>query len=216
MSAIKKILKDKMRKAEIHEYLAEKLKDAGFGGVDIFFTPIGTRITIYAMRPGRVIGSRGRTIKEISRELEEKFGVENPNVTVAEIEVPELNPHVMARRIAQAIERGVRHRRVAFWALRRIMEAGARGCEIEISGKLTSARHRTEKFSAGIMPKSGDLALKYVKVGKASILLKTGVFGIKVKIYPPDAPMPEEIKIDVSKVAAKEEAESSGEGGQGA
>ena len=127
MSAIKKILKDKMKKAEIHEYLAEKLKDAGFGGVDIFFTPIGTRITIYAMRPGRVIGSRGRTIKEISRELEEKFGVENPNVTVAEIEVPELNPHVMARRIAQAIERGVRHRRVAFWALRRIMEAGARG-----------------------------------------------------------------------------------------
>ncbi|MCD6260459.1 MAG: 30S ribosomal protein S3 [Thaumarchaeota archaeon] len=204
-----------MKKAEIYEYLAEKLKDAGFGGVDIFFTPIGTRITIYAMRPGRVIGSRGRTIKEISRELEEKFGVENPNVTVAEIEVPELNPHVMARRIAQAIERGVRHRRVAFWALRRIMEAGARGCEIEISGKLTSARHRTEKFSAGIMPKSGDLALKYVKVGKASILLKTGVFGIKVKIYPPDAPMPEEIKIDVSKVAAKKEAESGGEGSQG-
>lgn len=216
MSAIKKILKDKMKKAEIHEYLAEKLKDAGFGGVDIFFTPIGTRITIYAMRPGRVIGSRGRTIKEISRELEEKFGIENPNVTVAEIEVPELNPYVMARRIAQAIERGVRHRRVAFWALRRIMEAGARGCEIEISGKLTSARHRTEKFSAGIMPKSGDLALRYVKVGKASILLKTGVFGIKVKIYPPDAPMPEEIKIDVSKVVAKEEAESGGEGSQGA
>ncbi|HDD56770.1 MAG: 30S ribosomal protein S3 [Thaumarchaeota archaeon] len=205
-----------MKKAEIHEYLAEKLKDAGFGGVDIFFTPIGTRITIYAMRPGRVIGSRGRTIKEISRELEEKFGIENPNVTVAEIEVPELNPHVMARRIAQAIERGVRHRRVAFWALRRIMEAGARGCEIEISGKLTSARHRTEKFSAGIMPKSGDLALRYVKVGKASILLKTGVFGIKVKIYPPDAPMPEEIKIDVSKVMVKEEAESGGEGSQGA
>ena len=216
MSAIKKILKDKMKKAEIHEYLAEKLKDAGFGGVDIFFTPIGTRITIYAMRPGRVIGSRGRTIKEISRELEEKFGIENPNVTVAEIEVPELNPHVMARRIAQAIERGVRHRRVAFWALRRIMEAGARGCEIEISGKLTSARHRTEKFSAGIMPKSGDLALRYVKFGKASILLKTGVFGIKVKIYPPDAPMPEEIKIDVSKVMVKEEAESGGEGSQGA
>jgi len=216
LSAIKKILKDKMKKAEIHEYLAEKLKDAGFGGVDIFFTPIGTRITIYAMRPGRVIGSRGRTIKEISRELEEKFGIENPNVTVAEIEVPELNPHVMARRIAQAIERGVRHRRVAFWALRRIMEAGARGCEIEISGKLTSARHRTEKFSAGIMPKSGDLALRYVKVGKASILLKTGVFGIKVKIYPPDAPMPEEIKIDVSKVVTKEEAESGGEGSQGA
>lgn len=205
MSTIKNILSSRLKKAEIHEYLAEKLKDAGFGGVDIAFTPMGTRVTIYAMRPGRVIGLRGRMIREISEELEKRFGVENPNVTVAEIEVPELNPQVMAYRIAQALQRGVRHRRVAFWALRRIMDAGARGVEIEISGKLTSARHRTEKFSAGIMPKSGEPALKYVKVGKASVLLKSGVFGVKVKIFPSDAPMPEEIKVA-----------ESGEGSEGA
>ena len=215
MTVIRNILETKKKKAEIEEYLAERLRDAGFGGVDIFFTPIGTRVTIYAMRPGRVIGTRGRTIKEISAVLEERFKVENPNVTVAEIEVPELNPYVMAFRIAQAIERGVRHRRVAFWALRRIMDAGARGVEIEISGKLTSARSRTEKFTAGIMPKSGELAQKYVRVGKSSVLLKTGLYGVKVKIYPPDAPMPEEIKIDVSKVVGKEAGEG-GEGGQGA
>ncbi|MCF3653464.1 MAG: 30S ribosomal protein S3 [Aigarchaeota archaeon] len=215
MSAIKNILSSKIKKAEIYEYLAEKLKDAGFGGVDITFTPMGTRVTIYAMRPGRVIGPRGRTIKEITEELEKRFGVENPNVTVAEIEVPELNPQVMAYRIAQALERGVRHRRVAFWALRRIMEAGARGVEIEISGKLTSARHRTEKYTAGIMPKSGDPALKYVKVGKASILLKPGVYGVKVKIYPPDAPMPEEIKV-VAPEPGKMEVVEVGEGSEGA
>lgn len=211
MSTIKSILSSRLKKAEIHEYLAEKLKDAGFGGVDIAFTPMGTRVTIYAMRPGRVIGPRGRTIREISEELEKRFGVENPNVTVAEIEVPELNPQVMAYRIAQALQRGVRHRRVAFWALRRIMDAGARGVEIEISGKLTSARHRTEKFSAGIMPKSGEPALKYIKVGKASVLLKSGVFGVKVKIFPSDAPMPEEIT-----VAEAQEAAESGEGSEGA
>ena len=214
MSAVKNILSSKIKKAEIYEYLAEKLKDAGFGGVDITFTPMGTRVTIYAMRPGRVIGPRGRTIKEITEELEKRFGVENPNVTVAEIEVPELNPQVMAYRIAQALERGVRHRRVAFWALRRIMEAGARGVEIEISGKLTSARHRTEKYTAGIMPKSGDPALKYVKVGKASILLKPGVYGIKVKIYPPDAPMPEEIKV-VAPESGRVEVIEVGEGSEG-
>ena len=219
MSAIKNILMSKLKKAEIYEYLAEKLKDAGFGGVDIAFTPMGTRVTIYAMRPGRVIGPRGRTIKEISEELEKRFGVENPNVTVAEIEVPELNPQVMAYRIAQALQRGVRHRRVAFWALRRIMDAGARGVEIEISGKLTSARHRTEKFTAGIMPKSGDPALKYVKIGKASVLLKPGVYGVKVKIFPPDAPMPEEIRIaepEESKEQKAEEVVESGEGSEGA
>ena len=219
MSAIKNILMSKLKKAEIYEYLAEKLKDAGFGGVDIAFTPMGTRVTIYAMRPGRVIGPRGRTIKEISEELEKRFGVENPNVTVAEIEVPELNPQVMAYRIAQALQRGVRHRRVAFWALRRIMDAGARGVEIEISGKLTSARHRTEKFTAGIMPKSGDPALKYVKVGKASVLLKPGVYGVKVKIFPPDAPMPEEIRIAEPEKLEEQKAEEvveSGEGSEGA
>jgi len=220
MSAIKQILESKRKKAEIEEYLMERLKDAGFGGVEIIFTPIGTRVTIYAMRPGRVIGTRGKTIKEISETLEREFGVENPNVTVAEIEIPELNPYVMAHRIAQAIERGVRHRRVAFWALRRIMDAGAQGVEIEISGKLTSARSRTEKFSAGVMPKSGDIALKYVKIGKASVLLKTGLYGVKVKIYPPDAPMPEEIKLDMEKVlelrGEKKEAERVGEGDEGA
>jgi small subunit ribosomal protein S3 len=215
MSAVKNILSGKVKKAEIYEYLAEKLKDAGFGGVDITFTPMGTRVTIYAMRPGRVIGARGRTIKEITEELEKRFSVESPNVTVAEIEVPELNPQVMAYRIAQAMERGVRHRRVAFWALRRMMEAGARGVEIEISGKLTSARHRTEKYTAGIMPKSGDPVLKYVKVGKASILLKPGVYGIKVKIFPPDAPMPEEIKVTAPE-SGKMEVVEVGEGSEGA
>ncbi|MEM2470835.1 MAG: 30S ribosomal protein S3, partial [Nitrososphaerota archaeon] len=148
----------------------------------------------------RVIGSRGRTIKEISEVLASRFGIENPNVTVAEIEIPELNPYVMAYRIAQAIERGVRHRRVAFWALRRIMDAGARGVEIEISGKLTSARARTEKYSAGFIPKSGEYALKYVRVGKASVLLKTGIYGVKVKIYPSDALLPEELGVNVEKI----------------
>jgi small subunit ribosomal protein S3 len=94
------------------------------------------------------------------------------------------------------------------------MEAGARGVEIEISGKLTSARHRTEKYTAGIMPKSGDPALKYVKVGKASILLKPGVYGIKVKIYPPDAPMPEEIKV-VAPESGRVEVIEVGEGSEG-
>jgi small subunit ribosomal protein S3 len=222
MSAIKQLLEKRRKKTEVEEYLAEKLKDAGFGGVDMVFTPIGTRVTIYAMHPGRVIGSRGRTIKEISEVLASRFGIENPNVTVAEIEVPELNPYVMAYRIAQAIERGVRHRRVAFWALRRIMDAGARGVEIEISGKLTSARARTEKYTAGFIPKSGEYALKHVKVGKASILLKTGIYGVKVKVYPSDAPLPEELGIDVEKIEALrsskpkvEVVEEVGEGSEG-
>jgi small subunit ribosomal protein S3 len=204
MTIVKQILQTRVKKADIEEYLREKLKSALFGGVTISFTPVGTRVTIYAMRPSRVIGTKGKVIKEITEALEKKFNVENPVVTVVEVEVPELNPYVMAERIAQDLERGVRYRRVGFWAVRRIMEAGARGVEIHISGKLTSARARTEKFSEGFMPKSGELAMDYVLEGKASVKLKTGVFGVRVLIYPPDAPLPE--KIEVKKVEGSQRA----------
>ncbi|MEM1947370.1 MAG: 30S ribosomal protein S3 [Candidatus Caldarchaeum sp.] len=197
MTLVKQILTTRIKKSDIEEYLREKLKNALFGGVNISFTPLGTRVTIYAMRPSRVIGPKGKVIKEITEDLEKKFGVENPVVTVVEVEVPELNPYVMAERIAQDLARGVRYRRVGFWAVRRIMEAGAKGVEVHISGKLTSARARTEKFSEGFMPKSGELAMKYVLEGKSSVLLKTGLFGVRVLIYPPDAPLPEEIKVKV-------------------
>ncbi|MEM2237028.1 MAG: 30S ribosomal protein S3 [Candidatus Caldarchaeum sp.] len=195
MTIIKQILQTRIKKADIEEYLREKLRSALFGGVSISLTPIGTRVTIYAMRPSRVIGPKGKVIKEITETLEKKFQVENPVVTVVEVEVPELNPYVMAERIAQDLERGVRYRRVGFWAVRRIMEAGAKGVEVHISGKLTSARARTEKFTDGFMPKSGELAMDYVIEGKASVKLKTGVFGVRVLIYPPDAPLPEEIRV---------------------
>lgn len=195
MSTVKNILNKKDVKARIKEFLKRRLKDAIFGDVDIAFTPLGVRITVYTMRPGRLIGTRGRTIKEITRKIEEEFKVENPQISVAEIEVPELNPDVMAQRIAQALERGTRHRRVAFWAIDRIMSAGAKGVEIEISGKLTSARARTEKYTSGFIPKVGDVAMKYLRIGKASVQLKPGIFGIKVKIYPPNAPSPEDIQV---------------------
>ncbi len=207
MGVIKEILKKNIRKSEIEEYLRNMLKDSFFGGVDIGFSPLGTRVTIYAMRPGRVIGLRGKTIKEISQVLEEKFGLENPQIAVAEIEIPELNPYIMASRIASAIAKGIRFRRVAFWALKRIMDAGARGVIIEISGKTTSARARTEKFVEGYIPKCGENAIKYLRKASVPIQLKTGVYGVKVIIYPPEAPLPDSYRIKTS-IEKKEEIES--------
>lgn len=207
MGVIKEILKKNIRKSEIEEYLRNTLKDSFFGGVDIGFSPLGTRVTIYAMRPGRVIGLRGKTIKEISQVLEEKFGLENPQIAVAEIEVPELNPYIMASRIASAIAKGIRFRRVAFWALKRILDAGARGVIIEISGKTTSARARTEKFVEGYIPKCGENAIKYLRKASVPIQLKTGVYGVKVIIYPPEASLPDSYKIKTS-IEKKEEIES--------
>jgi small subunit ribosomal protein S3 len=198
---------ESIRKAEIDEFLWKEFERAGYGGVVITKTPIGTNVVIYAMRPGFVIGRGGETIKNLAKILEEKFNLPNPQISVAEIEVPELNPYVMASRIAAALRRGIHFRRVGFWALNQIMSAGALGAEIIISGKLRTERARAEKFRDGYIPKSGEPAMKYVKKAVTHVQLKPGIFGVKVLIVSPDARFPDEIEIleEKTEEAATEE-----------
>jgi small subunit ribosomal protein S3 len=136
------------------------------------------------MRPGLVIGRGGETIKELASALEQNFKVSNPQISVSEIEVPEFNAHVIANRVASALERGVHFRRAGFWALNQVMEAGALGAEIVISGKLTTERARFEKFKAGHFPIVGEPALRAMKTADAHIQLKPGIIGVRVKIMP--------------------------------
>ncbi|MGQ9530387.1 MAG: 30S ribosomal protein S3 [Candidatus Bathycorpusculaceae bacterium] len=195
MAAVQHFITESKKKTEIDEFLQKKLEKAGYGGVSISKTPLGTHIVIYAMRPGLVIGRGGETIKELASILEEKFKVSNPQISVSEIEIPELNAYVVASRIASALERGVHFRRAGFWALNQVMEAGALGAEIIISGKLRTERARFEKFRAGYMPRCGDPALKYMRKAEVHVQLKPGIFGIRVRIMPPDAVFPDKIQI---------------------
>ncbi|MEM0487569.1 MAG: 30S ribosomal protein S3 [Candidatus Bathyarchaeia archaeon] len=195
MSVVKHFISDAKKKVAIDEFLSKKLEKAGYGGVEISRTPLGTHVVIYAMRPGLVIGRGGETIRELAKDLEEKFGVENPQISVSEIEVPELNAYVVASRIAAALQRGVHFRRAGFWALNQIMEAGALGAEIIISGKLRTERARYEKFKSGYLPKCGDPAMKYMRKAEVHVQLKPGIFGVKVRIMPPEAKFPDKLQI---------------------
>ncbi len=195
MAVVKHFMTESIKKTEIDEFLQKKLERAGYGGVTISKTPLGTHIVIYAMRPGVVIGRGGETIRELARILEEKFKVSNPQISVSEIEIPELIAHVVASRIASALQRGVHFRRAGFWALNRVMEAGALGAEITISGKLRTERARYEKFRAGYLPKCGNPSLKYMRKAEVHVQLKPGIFGVKVRIMPPDAKFPDKIQI---------------------
>ena len=195
MSTIRHFISESVKKAQIDEFLQKELENAGYGGVEITRTPLGTHVVIYAMRPGVVIGRGGESIRQLAKTLEEKFGLSNPQISVAEIEVPELNAYIVASRIAAALRRGVHFRRAGFWALNRIMEAGALGAEIIISGKLRTERARYEKFRAGYLPKSGEPAMKYMRKAEVHVQLKPGIFGVKVRIMPPDAEFPDKIKI---------------------
>jgi len=195
MSVVKHFISESIKKTEIDEFLQKKIEKAGYGGVTISKTPLGTHIVIYVMRPGLVIGRVGETIKELASILEEKFKVPNPQISVSEIEIPEFNAYVVASRVASALQRGVHFRRAGFWALNQVMDAGALGAEIIISGKLRTERARFEKFHAGYMPRCGEPPLKYLRRAEVHVQLKPGIFGIRVKIMPPDAVFPDKIKI---------------------
>jgi len=196
MSAVKKIIQDNILKVKVDELLAEEYEQAGYGSITLTKTPLGTQINLFAMRPGRVIGKRGSAIRKASERLEFELGLPNPQITVVEVEVPELNPRIMAARIANALERGIHYRRALFWSLRRTMESGALGCEILLKGKLRSDRGRYEKVTDGYIPKAGDPALTYVKKAVIHVKQKKGTFGVTVIIVPPDAKFPD--KVDLS------------------
>lgn len=182
MSAIKNVMKNNFRNMELNEYLSSSLTEAGYGGAEVQKTPIGTKITLFVIRPGLVIGRKGSGIRDLTARLEQNFNLENAQVSVTEVTKPELNPHIMANRIAQLIERGTAFRRASLWTINTIMGAGAMGVEITISGKLRGERAHFEKHTAGIIPKSGKVAEEVVRSSTNSLLTKMGLVGIKLKI----------------------------------
>ena len=196
MSVVKRIIKDNIERVKVDELLADEYDQAGYGGITLTKTPLGTQINLYAMRPGRVIGKRGRAIRQASERLETELGIPNPQITVVEVEVPELNSRIMAARIANALERGVHYRRAVFWALNRTMESGAIGCEILLKGPLRSNRGRFEKVSEGYVPKAGDPALKFIRTSTVHVKMKKGVFGVNVTIVPPEAKFPDKVNLE--------------------
>ncbi len=213
MVNIKKYFIEKsINKVAIDEYLAKHFYRAGYAGVDIQRTPLGSRVIIYAERPAIIIGRRGAIIKQLAQIFEKHFGLENPQITVTNVENPELNARIMAFRLAMALERGYHFRRAAFAALRRIMAAGALGAEIVISGKLTSERARYEKIRAGRVYKVGQQVATMVDRAVAHALLKPGIYGVEVIIVKPVKPV-DQVVFKTPPTIGEEQQQTQQEGG---
>ncbi len=195
MTIVKELLKERVRRVQVHQHVQKKTARAGFGGLSIQRTPLGTHVRISAERPGLVIGRKGSDIQQLTDDLERKFGYENLQVEAGEVGNFALNPLIMSAKVANALERGWNYRRAGNSMLQRIMDAGARGCQITIAGKLTGLRHRTEKFVSGHIKFCGEPALELMDVGIAQAKLKPGTIGVKVAIMKPDARLPDEIKV---------------------
>ena len=204
MSAVKNIIKDNYNTMLLKDYLREAIKDAGFSHADISKTPTGTRVALHVTRPGIVIGRKGSGIRELTEKLATDFGLKSPQISVVEIEKPELAPSVMCNRMASHLERGTAFRRATMWTLKQIMEGGAMGVQITISGKLRGDRSAFEKHIAGILPRAGHHAEVIVDEDIAHVKTAMGLIGIRIRIAIKEKLIPE-FELKKEKVKAQKE-----------
>ena len=182
MTQVKNVIKDNYNMMLINDFLREKIKDAGFSKVEISKTPTGTKIVLYVTRPGIVIGRKGAGIKQLTEKIQDDFGYKNPQISVEEIPKAELSPSVMCNRMSAHIERGTAFRRATMWTMNQIMEAGAMGVQITISGKLRGDRSAFEKHTQGILPRAGNYAKNIVSEDIVHTETPMGLIGIKIRI----------------------------------
>src|SRR5512136_2589118 len=195
MAVEQKFISEGVRKARVEKYLSKELKRAGYGGMDIARTPLGTQVTIFAEKPGIVIGKGGKLVHQLTQDLAQNYGVESPQIEVQQVTNPSFNAQIMAERLANALERGWYFRKAGSSIMRRVMDAGALGCEVIIAGKLTGPRARVQKFQEGYIKHAGEPSRTVVERGYAIAIKKLGVIGVQVKIVPPDAKLPDSFTI---------------------
>ena len=191
MTQVKNVIKDNYNMMLLNDFLREKIKDAGFSKVEISKTPTGTKIVLHVTKPGIVIGRKGAGIKLLTEKIQTDFGYKNPQISVEEITKPELSPSVMCNRMAAHIERGTAFRRATMWTMNQIMEAGAMGVQITISGKLRGDRSAFEKHTQGILPRAGNYAKNVVSEDIVHTKTPMGLIGIKIRIAKKEKLVPE-------------------------
>ncbi len=190
-----KFIRDGLQRSQIDEFFAEELGRAGYGGMELAKTPMGTQIVLKAEKPGMVIGKGGENIRKVTAELESRFNLDDPQIDVQEVEDPDLNARIVADRLANALERGWYFRKAGHTTLERIMSSGALGAQIVMAGTVTGSRSRVEKFTAGYIKHNGEPAEELVDTGQGVAVMKLGTIGVTVKIIPPDAELPDDFRI---------------------
>ena len=192
----RKFVAQKLREFQIEEFVSSNLKGAGHSKTQIQRTPLGEKIIVHASRPGLVVGRKGQNIKELTKTLKKKFDVENPQIEISEVEDINLDANIIAEKIVNSLERfgsskfkGIGHKVMA-----EVMNSGALGIEIVISGKIPSSRAKSWRFYSGYLKKSGDVAIEGVRKAYAIAKLKTGIVGIKIRIMPPTIKLPDKVE----------------------
>ena len=195
----RKVVQQKIREYLVESYVSTTLKRVGHSKTKISRSPLGEKITIFASRPGLIVGSKGSNIKKLTKILKAKFKLDNPQIEIEEIRKPDLDPRLIAENIAASLERfgTQRFKGIGYRALENSINSGALGIEILISGKIPSSRAKRWRFYKGYLKKCGDLSIEDVLSAYEIARLKTGVVGIQVRVMPPGVDLPDQMKVKV-------------------
>jgi small subunit ribosomal protein S3 len=193
----REFVEQKMKEYRIQEYISDNLKNVGHSHTKLQRTPLGEKIIVFTSRPGLIVGRKGQNINKLTASLKKKFGLENPQIEISEVEDINLDAQIVAERIASSLERfgSRRFKAVMHKVMEDTMNAGALGIEIVIAGKVPSARAKSWRVFNGYLKKCGDIAKTGVRRAQAQAKLKSGVIGIKVSITPADIKLPDDVKV---------------------
>jgi small subunit ribosomal protein S3 len=206
----RKFVAQKIKEHRIQEYISASLKNVGHSHTKMVKTPLGEKIIISASRPGLIVGRKGQNIKELTKNLKKRFELENPQVEISEVEKINLDARIVAERITDSLERfgAEKFKAIGHKVMEDVMNSGALGVEIIISGKIPSSRAKSWRFYSGYLKKCGEIALVHVSKANTQAKLKTGVVGVKVRIMPPDTLLPDKVEIIEEKEEKIEEIKS--------
>jgi len=193
----KEFIAQKTREFYIQKHVEETLGNVGISNISLKKIPLGEKIVIETSRPSLIVGLKGSNIKTLTKSLQKKFNLENPQIEINEVKNIFLDANIVAERIVSSLERfgSARFKGVGHKMLENVMNAGALGVEVIISGKIPGARAKNWRFYMGYLKKCGDVAISGVRKAKKAALLKSGIIGIKVSIMPPDVVLPDNIQL---------------------
>lgn len=193
----REFIAQKTKEFYIKKYIKEKLKNVGISEIKLKKIPLGEKIIIHTSRPSLVVGSKGSNIKDLTKVLKKEFNLENPQIEIVEVTNPFLDANIVAEKIATSLERfgSARFKGVGHKIMENVINSGALGIEVIISGKIPGARAKSWRFYQGYLKKCGDIAVVGVRKAQTAALLKSGIIGVKVAIMPPDIQLPDHIDI---------------------
>jgi len=205
----RKFIAQKIKEYQIQEYIDKNLKNVGHSRTKMIKTPLGEKIILYASRPGLIVGRKGQNIRELTATLKKKFGLENPQIEISEVEEVNLDANIVAERITGSLERfgAQKFKAIGHRVMADVMSAGALGVEIIVSGKIPSSRAKSWRFYSGYLKKCGDISIVGVDKAHTQAKLKTGVIGVKVSIMPPGTELPDKVELVKEKDEKIEEIE---------